>query len=136
MKSIVLDTNKLFSCLVSKNSAIRETIFSSPELKFYTCKFCIVELFKHKNKLTKCSALSEDELIEVFYKLLKSIHIYDENTITPDHWQTAIDLCRGVDEKDSVFVALTLQLKAKLWTGDVKLINGLTTKGFTDFYHH
>ena len=75
-------------------------------------------------------------MIEVFYKLLKSIHIYDENTITPDHWQTAIDLCRGVDEKDSVFVALTLQLKAKLWTGDLKLINGLTTKGFTDFYHH
>jgi predicted nucleic acid-binding protein len=126
----------LFSCLVSKNSAIRETIFSSQELKFYTCKFCIVELFKHKNKLLKCSALSEDELLEVFYQLLKSIHIYDENTITPDNWKQAIDLCSGVDEKDSVFIALSLQLKAKLWTGDVKLIKGLTLKGFIDFYQH
>jgi predicted nucleic acid-binding protein len=39
-----------------------------------------------------------------------------------------------VDEKDSVFIALTLQLKARLWTGDIKLINGLTAKGFIDFY--
>jgi predicted nucleic acid-binding protein len=95
---------------------------------------CIVELFKHKNKLLKCSALNEDELIEVFYQLLKSIPIYDENTITPENWQTVIELCSDVDEKDSVFIALTLQLKARLWTGDIKLINGLTAKGFIDFY--
>lgn len=129
MKNIVLDTNKLFSCLVSRNSTIRETIFITQELKFY-----IVELFKHKNKLLKCSALSEEELIDVFYQLLKSIHIYDENTITPDNWQKAVELCSGVDEKDSVFIALTLQLEAKSWTGDIKLINGLTAKGFNDFY--
>ncbi len=73
-------------------------------------------------------------MIDVFYQLLKSIHIYDENTITPGNWQKAITLCYGVDEKDSVFIALTLQLKAKLWTGDIKLMNGLKEKGFNDFY--
>ena len=134
MKNIILDTNKLFSCLIGRNSAIRETIFSAQDSKFYTCKFCIVELFKHKEKLCRCSSLADEELLEVFYKLLKSIHIFDEDLISPENWQTAMALCEDVDEKDSVFIALTLQLKGQLWTGDLKLINGLKNKGFTHFY--
>ena len=95
---------------------------------------CIIELFKHKNKLLRCSALDEEALLDVFYQLLKSIHIYDEQAITPENWQTAMTLCEDVDEKDSVFIALTLQLKGQLWTGDLKLIKGLQGKGFTHFY--
>lgn len=94
----------------------------------------MVELFKHKEKLVKYSALNEDELLDVFYQLLKKINIYDEDAIAPLNWKLAIDLCSGIDEKDSVFVALTLQLKGELWTGDKKLINGLKAKGFDSFF--
>jgi len=31
-----------------------------------------------------------------------------------------------------MFLALSIHLKAKLWTGDLELINGLKKKGFTD----
>ena len=94
----------------------------------------MIELFKHKEKLIRCSALNEDELLDVFYQLLKKINIYDEEAITLLNWKLAIDLCSGIDEKDSVFIALTLQLKGRLWTGDKKLINGLKAKGFDLFF--
>jgi predicted nucleic acid-binding protein len=94
----------------------------------------MVELFKHKEKLLRLSTLSEDELLEVFYKLLKRINIYDEDEISPLNWKAAIDLCSNIDEKDSVFIALTLQLQGVLWTGDKKLVNGLRAKGFNLFF--
>ncbi len=34
--------------------------------------------------------------------------------------------------KDISFVALTLEMNAKLWTGDKKLYSGLREKGFHD----
>lgn len=134
MQNIILDTNKLFSSLLSPNSAIQKHILSAQNSKFYICKFCLVELFHHKEKIIKSSKLTEDDLLTAYYQLLKAVHIYDEDTITPENWQHALSLCKGVDEKDTVFIALTLQLKGKLWTGDLKLVKGLTAKGFNDFY--
>ena len=37
-----------------------------------------------------------------------------------------------VDLNDTVFVALTKNLKAKLWTGDKELIKGLKSKKFKE----
>jgi predicted nucleic acid-binding protein len=39
-----------------------------------------------------------------------------------------------VDEKDTPFVALTLELKAELWTKDDTLKRGLIKKGFNSFF--
>ena len=37
-------------------------------------------------------------------------------------------------EIDLLFVGLTLELKGRLWTGDKKLIRGLTANGFNQFF--
>lgn len=42
----------------------------------------------------------------------------------------AVDLLTNIDLDDTVFLALTIHLNAILWTGDLKLINGLANKGF------
>jgi predicted nucleic acid-binding protein len=46
----------------------------------------------------------------------------------------AVELCRGVDPADAPFVALTLALDGRLWTGDKKLRSGLAARGFTRFF--
>jgi predicted nucleic acid-binding protein len=46
----------------------------------------------------------------------------------------AWELCKDVDEKDMMFVALALELDALLWTTDKKLATGLLAKGFDKFY--
>lgn len=67
MKKLIVDTNIMFSALLGKSKKIREILFSSEDFKPYSCKFSIVELFKHKDKLIKNSDLLEDEILEIFY---------------------------------------------------------------------
>lgn len=40
------------------------------------------------------------------------------------------DLVKDIDKKDMLFVALSIQMDLKLWTGDKKLIQGLRAKGY------
>jgi predicted nucleic acid-binding protein len=39
-----------------------------------------------------------------------------------------------VDPKDTPFVALTIELDGRLWTGDKALVRGLRAQGFDRFY--
>jgi predicted nucleic acid-binding protein len=54
--SVVVDTNLIFSALVSNSSKIREILFES-NLTFYAPDYLITEIFKHKDKLIKYSKL-------------------------------------------------------------------------------
>jgi len=44
-------------------------------------------------------------------------------------WEKAIELTKNIDEFDTPFVTLSLELGSPLWTGDKKLIKGLDKKG-------
>jgi predicted nucleic acid-binding protein len=52
----------------------------------------------------------------------------------PLYPEKAYDLCKDVDIKDTPFIALSIELKRPLWTGDKKLKEGLRSKGFDEFY--
>ncbi len=54
--------------------------------------------------------------------------ISDENKIR------ALNLCKDVDEADTPFIAVALEFNSPLWTSDKKLKNGLTKKGFSNFF--
>lgn len=94
----------------------------------------LVELFKRKEKLIKVSNLSEDEIIRIYQILLKRITLHKEDLISPDNRASAYALCQDIDESDTPHVALTLELKGLLWTGDKKLKEGLKRKGFNQFF--
>jgi predicted nucleic acid-binding protein len=49
-------------------------------------------------------------------------------------WTEAWRLCGDVDENDTAYVALTLELDGRLWTGDKELEMGLRRKGFDKFF--
>jgi predicted nucleic acid-binding protein len=65
---------------------------------------------------------------------LLQVNFYNEKSISLPSRQTAYDLCKDIDPKDAVFVALSCELDAPLWTGDKKLKKGLMSKGFTNFF--
>jgi predicted nucleic acid-binding protein len=91
-------------------------------------------LFKHKEKLLKYSTLEEEEFLEVFYSVLKRVNFFNEQTISDESVQRAYELCRDIDEKDTPFVALTIELNGLLWTKDDALKGGLKNKGFDAFF--
>lgn len=61
------------------------------------------------------------------------INFIDENFLNETTVNIAFNLVKDIDVKDVLFIALALDLDAKIWTGDKKLINGLAIKGFNDF---
>jgi predicted nucleic acid-binding protein len=130
---VIVDTNVLFSALLSKNSRLKYPFFFK-DLKFFSCNFLFVEIFKHKEKLITVSKLSEEELLTVLEKLLRRINFVREEVIPKAFFDKAYSLCRDIDEKDTPFVALTLFLKGYLWTGDKELKEGLKKKGFNKFF--
>jgi len=132
-QAVIVDTNILFSCLLSGQSIFGETLLAS-DYQFFVCEQVIVELFRHKEKLVKLSKLSEDEILQIYKILLKHICLYKEDLISEQNRISAYGLCKDIDESDTPHVALTLELNGWLWTGDKKLKEGLKRKGFDRFF--
>jgi predicted nucleic acid-binding protein len=131
---VVVDTNIIFSALLKENNKYaRAIIINEGGHDFYAVYFTIVELFKHKERIKQFSNLSEDNILEVLYELLKHIHIINDEIISVASWKSAMQLAYDVDVKDVPNVALTIELTAKLWTNDKMLKDGLEAKGFDDF---
>lgn len=130
---IVVDTNIIISSLISDSRQIRQML-ARRNLDFVSPKFIIVELFKHAPKIQKATKLSAEEVLELLSSIINRIKFYDEDLISIGSWIEAIRLCRETDEKDAPYVALSLELNAKIWTNDDKLKIGLNGKGFDMFY--
>ena len=127
---IVIDTNIIFSGLLSPNGTISDLLLNSSEtFDFYSPSYLLDELENHKKKLLKISGLSERELNILQRNLFKKIDLIDLESIRESTWEKAMELTENVDEFDAPFIALALELKSPLWTGDKKLINGLSKKG-------
>ncbi len=132
-KPIIVDTNVVFSALMGQPSHFTDLLLGS-DYRFYVCELVIVELFNHKEKLKAASRLPEDQIVRVLYTLMRHLNLFKEDLIAPVNRQSAFLLCRDIDETDAPHVALTLELRGLLWTGDKALKAGLRRKGFKDFF--
>lgn len=134
MSRVVVDTNVIFSALVSGEDFTFAEMLLRSQNEFFACETTLVEIFKHKEKILKFSRISEDDLARFYHALLSRINLHKETLIAPEHRKTAYELCREIDETDTPHVALALELDASLWTGDKRLKEGLAQKGFKNFF--
>jgi predicted nucleic acid-binding protein len=131
---IVVDTNIIFSALLKEDNRYARALIKNEDAHdFYVVYFTIVELFKHKERIKQFSKLSEEDILEALYELLKHINIINDNIISVPSWKAAMQLAHDVDIKDVPNVALTIELAAQLWTNDNELKRGLQAKGFDAF---
>jgi predicted nucleic acid-binding protein len=130
---IVVDTNIVFSALISASATIPDIIIAPfSRYRFYTCDFLFDELENHKEKLHKASKLSEKEIEKAKINLFKYINVISLGIIPQNIWLAAEALTFDIDPDDIPFVALTMFLDARLWTRDKILYNGLKNKGFNN----
>jgi len=130
---IVVDTNILFSALLSPSGIISDLIFnSSGAFDFFSPDTVDFELDKHWQKLIKLSKLTTEEVDELKYSLVKKIEILQLDYISSDSWKKSIQLVEDIDEFDAPFIALNMEIHGTLWTGDKKLIQGLKKKGYSE----
>lgn len=84
--------------------------------------------------MLKLSPLSEVELYELLNRIFQGINFISESTISKKNRQQAYELCKDIDEDDTPVIALSLELDARVWTGDKSLKKGLKYKGFDNFF--
>ena len=127
--TIVVDTNIVFSGLLSPKGTISDVIINSYKtFDFYCPNFVLEELENHKFKLLKLTGLSEKELDVLKFILFKKIDFINLETVSLNTFENAFEITKDIDEFDTPFVALAMELKSPLWTGDKKLIKGLKKK--------
>ncbi len=129
MTKVVVDTNILFSSFLSKKSNIRKILLSK-RFSFFSCNSSIAELVILKDKILKYTTIENKELFYFLHQILKEIEFINERYISKESYYKAWQLCKDIDESDIPFIALAIELKALLWTGDKKLIEGLKRKEF------
>ena len=130
---IVVDTNIVFSGILNSTSGIGKTLINpSKHFEFYSCDFLRVELFKHRKKILSHAKISEEELKELESLITHNINFINEILIPEKIIHSTELLLKDIDINDTTFVALTILLKAKLWSGDNKLVKGLRKKNFNN----
>jgi predicted nucleic acid-binding protein len=130
---IIVDTNIVFSAILNSNSRIGKILLNSRgHFHFFSCNYLKVEIQKHRDKLLKITKLKEEELSELEELIIQHITFIDERLIPQVLLVKTEDFLKEIDPNDTVFVALNQLLDGKLWTGDMKLYNGLKAIRFKD----
>lgn len=129
---VVVDTNIVFSAVLNSNGKIGDLLFNlDSSVSFYSCHYLLAEINRHKPKLLKIARqMTESQLDVAILLVMNQLTFVDEHSIDPVIRERATHLVSDVDPFDVDFVALTIQLKAILWTGDKVLYAGLRQKGY------
>lgn len=129
---IVVDSNIAFSAILNTKSKIGQLIiYGSQFFDFYTVGLLKDEIVKHQRKILHLTGFTEEQFSEIYQLITSRIRFVDEILLTDKEIAKAVDLVSGIDNDDALFVALNNHLLAILWTGDIRLINGLKNKGYT-----
>lgn len=127
MTAYVVDANILFSGLISRKP-FYERLFG--QYQFSTPDFALVELEKYRSIFLKKVKGNQADFEEFALLLFSRLTIVPDFLIRSECKQEAMDLCAPVDAKDSLYVALAIQLGQALVTRDIPLHDHLKLSGF------
>ncbi|MFO8233835.1 MAG: PIN domain-containing protein [Bacteroidales bacterium] len=131
MNKIIIDTNILFSALLNTDSRIGQILINGKRYyDFYAPEYIREEIIEHKDKIKTIAKLSDNDFIKLYELILRNITILNHTLIPTNIYIKAEKLCETIDLDDTIFVAVAEFTRGKLWTGDKKLINGLSEKGY------
>jgi predicted nucleic acid-binding protein len=125
---IVIDSNVIFSSLLSGKTFYMDILNQN---EVYAPDFLFEEIEEYENTIIEHTPLKED-FYDYALEIFQSLKIVPRIAVRPNTWQKAYDLCKTIDEKDTPFLALSLELNLPLVTRDKKLYKGLLSKGFNN----
>ena len=127
---IVIDSNIIFSSLISGKTFYMDFLSQN---EAFAPDFLFQEIDEYENIIINKTPL-KDEVYSFAQEIFKYLTIIPRIAIRPEIWQKAYDLCRDIDEKDTPFVALSLELNYPLVTRDKKLYKGLLDKNMQKIF--
>jgi predicted nucleic acid-binding protein len=126
-REFIIDANVLFSAFIS-GKEIYSLLFS--EHGIYLPDFAFLELDKYKKRILKKTKLTENQFREFILGLLKYVTVVPNLLLSETSLVAAYQICREIDEKDTVYVAAAIQLDLTLVTNDKRLYAGLKQNNF------
>jgi predicted nucleic acid-binding protein len=127
---IVVDSNIIFSALISG----RETYLDIVRINdVYIPDIVLSELNQYETRIISKAKLKQADFKLFIRMFFEKVIVIPKFAISAESWREAYRICNDVDEKDTPFIALSLEFKIPLWTGDKKLMDGIRKKGFDDF---
>lgn len=127
MKEYIVDANVIFSSLISgKEQYLR--LFAT--YKFFVPDFTMNEIQKYQELLLKKTKLQPDQIRDFTLSLFSNLTVVPNFLISTNAYLTAFQLCKNVDEKDTPYIALSLEFDLVFVTKDDELVAGLRQKGF------
>lgn len=129
---IIVDTNVVFSAILSPSGKIGQIlIYGRKQFEFYAPNLVKIEVKRHRDKIIQMGELTDADFEDTRDDIFDCLNFISEEQIPYEYWQEAIPLVRDTDMDDIAFVVLSEYLNAQLWTGDKKLMKGLSNMGFT-----
>jgi predicted nucleic acid-binding protein len=122
----VIDSNIIFSSLISGKTFYMEFLNTH---EAYAPDFLLEEISEYERLIIEKTPL-QDDFYDYAREIFKYLKIIPKIAIRPKIWEKALDLCGDIDEKDTPFLALSLEMKIPLITRDKKLYRGLISKCF------
>ena len=129
MSKYVIDSNILFGAIISSREIYFKII---KNFDLYTPDFALKEIEKYEELILKKTKLARKELNAFLIRLFKGITILPSIVIDKDSKQRALALCKDIDEKDTPFIALSIELDIPVITSDKKLYRELKKKDFSN----
>jgi|688.fasta_scaffold32425_4 predicted nucleic acid-binding protein len=127
---ILIDSNLIYSALL-KNGRIARLILNPPNsITFFAPGYLLEEINSHWDKIIQLSGLPENDLKSSLDELMKNIVLLNYGLMGDEIFNEAEKICANIDEKDTIFVAISLFFNLTLWTGDKKLRKGLEKQGY------
>lgn len=123
---LVLDANIIFSCLLSGNKFYIDLLTQN---QCFSPDFIFEEIRKYEDKILNKTGLKVN-FKEFAKEIFTNLIIIPKIAIESESWKTAYDLCKDVDEKDTAYIALAIELDLPLLTRDKKLYKSLKLKDF------
>ena len=127
MKDFVLDANIIFSGLLSGKKFYYK-VFENHT--FYTPDFALQEIHNYQIEILKKTKLSKEQLQEFTLFVFSHLIVVPEFYISTSSREQAYELCKDIDVKDTIYVALSIELNFTLITRDKILHDKLKFKGF------
>lgn len=129
MKDYVIDANIIFSSLISGKGFYRK-LFEN--YLFYTPDFALNEIHLYQAEILKKTKLNKEQLQEFTLFIFSKLIIVPEFYISAESRKKSYDLCKDIDLKDIIYLALSIEIRCPLITRDKPLYNGLTQKNYTN----
>ena len=128
---VISDANIIFSCFYKPNGAIATILKKEKKnIQFIAPDFLLEEVEEHLFEIMAKTNITKIKARALLKEFTKNITFYKLDDIPDEYIDKAHKIVENIDPDDYPFVALHLKEGHKIWTCDVKLINGLIEEGY------